>query len=132
MVPPFTPLSHRSFTWGDVDGDSFISSVNSAYEEIVHWRRNVFSIPSGDVGKDFICESTCLFNSLCAGNPLEAIALKAIAVMTHLLLQKPYHKSKSKENLHYFIQMIVALAQWPHPCSASRIPSPTVPTSYSK
>ena len=32
----------ENFVWGDVDGLNFSRLVNDAYEEVVHWRRNIF------------------------------------------------------------------------------------------
>ena len=36
-----------NFVWGDVDGLTFSRLINDAYEEVVHWRRNIFLVPSG-------------------------------------------------------------------------------------
>ena len=37
------------FLWNDVNG-SFSTDIKSRYDEIVHWRRNVFKVPHGKVG----------------------------------------------------------------------------------
>ena len=46
-LPQFTPLSTPNFRWADMDGEAFSHSVDRGYEEIVHWRRNLFKVPSG-------------------------------------------------------------------------------------
>ena len=39
---------------GDVDGLTFSRLVNDAYEEVVHWRRNIFLVPSGKSSTAFV------------------------------------------------------------------------------
>ena len=63
-LPEFTPLSKERFSWGKLDEDSFLPAVESAYAEVVHWRTNLFLVPSGAVGKDFVDELSKLFFSL--------------------------------------------------------------------
>jgi len=35
------------FKWGEVDGEIFCKSIKDAYEEVMHWKRNYFLLPSG-------------------------------------------------------------------------------------
>ena len=52
------------FKWGEVDGEIFCKSIKDAYEEVMHWKRNCFLLPSGRVGKDLVLELvTRLFQS---------------------------------------------------------------------
>ena len=53
-LPSFAPLSTPDFQWGCQPGHEFSRSIRAAYQETVHWRRNVFLVPSGKVGKDFV------------------------------------------------------------------------------
>jgi len=86
--------------WGkDVDGISFAHSITCAYAETVHWRRNVFLVPSGAVGKEFITELARLIQSYAEASTLESIAIRAAMVMQTLLLQKPHGKATSKEHV---------------------------------
>jgi hypothetical protein len=73
--------------------------INDAYEEIVHWKRNVFLVPSGRVGKSFIQELARIYQAFADTSPLECISLKACSVMQSLLLQKPFVKSKTKDHV---------------------------------
>ena len=41
----FSPMAEPNFLWNDIDGESFSSLVKSCYDEIIHWRRNVFKVP---------------------------------------------------------------------------------------
>ena len=93
LLPPFTTVL--------TDGkllEIYSTAVLSAYEEVVYWPKNLFKLPSGKVGKAFVNEKARLIEAMTPTNPLEPIALKAVALMEHLLLQKPKQKSTSKEN----------------------------------
>ena len=90
---------YETYFWSDVRGTVFEKDLNDAYEKIVHWKRNLFMMPSGAVGKKYIEEITCLLKLLMQDSPLKSITLKAIHVMPALLLQKPSKNSKSKDYL---------------------------------
>ena len=91
-------MSSPTFVWGILDSATIIASINSAYDEVVHWRRNIFPVPSGDVGVKFVTELSRLFRAYAERSALECIAMKAITIASHLLLQKPHHKSKPKDH----------------------------------
>ena len=55
-------------------------------------------VPSGDVGVKFVTELSRLFRAYAERSALECIAMKAITIASHLLLQKPHHKSKPKDH----------------------------------
>ena len=69
-----------------------------AYDEVVHWRRNSFLLPSGSTGKEFVRELRLLFNAYTQQSALEPIALDAIMVAC-VNLQKPHGKSKSRDHV---------------------------------
>ena len=48
---PLPVLEPPNFSWGPLEGQEFCDKVNEAYEEVVHWRRNLFQVPSGSAGK---------------------------------------------------------------------------------
>ena len=61
-LPSFTPLSSPNFRWNNsIDSTHFIAMVDKAYQEVVHWRHNIFPIPTGKVGKEFVLELSRLF-----------------------------------------------------------------------
>ena len=97
-LPAPAPMANPAFAWGSLSAENFIKSVSSAYAEVVHWRRNTFPVPSGNAGKKFVNELSTLYSAYAEGSALECIALKAITVMSLLLLQKPHNKSKPKEH----------------------------------
>lgn len=52
------PSDVKNKTWGNISHESFSNAVNGVYDEIVHFRRNIFNVPSGRAGKNFTEELT--------------------------------------------------------------------------
>ena len=100
-LPNFSETTSRNFIWEDSPCATAEEEINAAYDEVVFWRKNVFKLPSGSVGKTFIDETSRLLGAYTSGNPLERIALKAVSLMTPLLLQKPYRNSVTKDNTNH-------------------------------
>jgi len=73
--------------------------VCCCYDEVIHWRKVLFKLPSGKSGKAFVFEVCRLFNAYATGSALECVALKAVMIMPVLLLQKPCYRSKNHENV---------------------------------
>ena len=84
QLPSFPPIHSNSFCWGERDGDSVAHSIQQSYDEVVHWKRNIFKIPSGKAGKAFVRETTRLFQAYATGSALESIALQAAMIMPAL------------------------------------------------
>ena len=94
-------MSTPSFVWGEVDGDSFLHSVACCYDEVIHWRKILFRLPSGKSGRAFVSELCRLFHAYATGSALECVAMKAIMIMPVLLLQRPHHRSKNDDNISH-------------------------------
>jgi len=62
------------------------------------WKKNLFSIPSGALGKQLLEEMTRLINCWCLHGPSRQYSIKALMILPSLLLQKSSKTSKSKEN----------------------------------
>ena len=75
--------------------------ISKAYEEVVHWWRNVFKIPFGGQGKAFVQEMASQFQSYADASAREKVALKAAMVLLALVLQRPSKTSKSKDHIKY-------------------------------
>ena len=78
--------------------DTTAEKIERAYEKIVHWRKNLFMLPTGSCGKSYINELTRLMNSWTYNSPDSFIAMKSIHVMPSLILQKPSRTSKAKQH----------------------------------
>ena len=83
---------------GKITHRELCCEVGEIYDEIVHFRRNIFKIPSGRAGKDFITELTYWLKQFNSNAELNSIALKVFMILPTLILQKPSAKSKSKEH----------------------------------
>ena len=92
-LPQYKQLQHVDFCWGSLSGEDFRQKLEVAYSEVVHWKRNLFQIPRGEVGGKFVSELARLFQGYAYASNLESIALKAAMTMPHLLLQKVDRKS---------------------------------------
>lgn len=73
--------------------------ISSTYNEVLHWKPNLFMLPSGQQGKRFINELARLFHAFNQQSPLEAIAIKTAMCMPALLLQKPSPKSRTRNHI---------------------------------
>ena len=73
-------------------------AVDCAYGYIVHWKPNLFKVPSGAIGKRFVAELARLFEGYAAESAFEAFAIKAAMTLPALVLQKPHAKSKAHEH----------------------------------
>ena len=49
-LPQYKQLQHVDFCWGSLSGEDFRQKLEVAYSEVVHWKRNLFQIPRGEVG----------------------------------------------------------------------------------
>lgn len=108
ILPEFTPLAEPKFTWGCKDGKTLCESIDAAYNEAVHWRRNIFKVPSGKAGREFILELARLFRSYGLASSLECVAIKAAMLMPLLLLQKPSLTSKAKDHAQHLERRLKA------------------------
>ena len=72
--------------------------VSSTYEEAIKWKRNLFMLPSGIVGKEYIDECTHLILEWVNDNQLQSIGIKALMIMPSLLSQKCYKNSKAMDH----------------------------------
>ena len=69
-------------------------------------------LPSGKAGRKFIGEVSRLMNEWLRDSPMKDIAFKAIIVMPRLLLKKPSHNSKPKDNLRALERRLELWESW--------------------
>ena len=63
----------------------------------MHWRPNIFVVPSGRTGEAFANELSRLFCVYATASPLESVAMKAVFLFPLLILQRSSRKAKTKE-----------------------------------
>ena len=98
-LPSFEPLPEPDYHWSDLAGPEFSKAIDDAYSQIVHWKPNLYRVPSGSSGKKFVSELARLFQAFADASALETIALKAAMTLPALVLQKPHAKSKVREHI---------------------------------
>ncbi len=84
-------------------------TINSGYEEVIHWKPNLFLVPYGSAGTSFVNEVARLFQGFDDGSCLERVSMKAITLIQILLLQKPSKRSKMKDHICHLKRRLV---QW--------------------
>ena len=95
---PREPVN-KPFYWNEKPGTTFVNELNNAYDKINYWRKNLFLLPTRTAGKSFINEMTRMIDAWVYDAPIKDITLKALHVMSALLLQKPSKNSKSRDHL---------------------------------
>ena len=100
-LPSFVATSLSDFTWRNSSGANLAILFDDLYSKIVHWRPNLFMVPTGSTGKAFVSELALLIQSFADGAAIEPFALKALMVMPALLLQKPKFDSKLDSRLAF-------------------------------
>ncbi len=98
QVLPDAQVIDEFAVWGLLSLSNISQVINAIYEEVVFWKRNLFMLPSGKVGKEYVEECSRLINEWVNDGPLRLVAIKALMIMPSLLLQKPSRTSKSKEH----------------------------------
>ena len=101
-----------TYIWGNYESDIFEKNLNNAYEKIVHWKKNIFLLPTGKAGKEFIDQMTRLVGEWNNDSPLKSISLKALMVMPCLLLQKPSKTSKAKDHSIGLRAAFITMEKW--------------------
>jgi len=71
--------------------------VKSIYDKIVHWRKNLFSVPSGGVGKAFVRELTKQIQLYTNSQGKDGMALYKLFILPALLLQRVNGSCRAKE-----------------------------------
>ena len=67
-------IKSSKIKWGDLRGEEEIGKViRSAYKTIIGWNKNIFPIPRGKCGNDFIKELTSLINLFVNKGPTRQI-----------------------------------------------------------
>ncbi len=87
--PVDTPSSIDKAVWGNLKGSEITYAVNHAHSKIVRWKKNLFKVPSGKAGQEFIEEVNKTLVHYVSGSHFESVALTMTMIMFPLLLQKP-------------------------------------------
>ena len=97
-TPDIPDPVHTLDLCADEEVQMFTDLINTAYEDIVHWRRNLFEVPTCAVGRRFVKELAVWVQHFNTSTKFKLIAMKTFIVLPALLLQKPSAKSKNSEH----------------------------------
>ena len=78
-LPDFIQVASPVFKWGELDAKDFIPKLESTYAKVVHWRRNIFDVPTGNAGTAFVLELSRLFRAYAEGSALGVHTITAEA-----------------------------------------------------
>ena len=93
-LPSFNLSTLTTFEWCGSPSPAVLELLDQPYFQVVHWKPNLFTVPSGNLGKSFVSELASLLHSFSDQSALEPFALKAAMLIPNLLLQKPHNESK--------------------------------------
>ena len=98
----YRQIKANKIKWGEHSGEEMIREmVLSAYADIIGWKKNIFRLPRGKCGGDFIVELTNLINHFVNKTPWQRLSLLLVHVFVPLMLQKPSSKSKPRDHTKY-------------------------------
>ena len=93
--------------WGDLVGqDNIRITVNKIYDEITTWRKNLFLLPRGKAGTEFIKELTRLIELFVNETKWKNLSLTLMHIFIPIMLQKPSPKSKAKQHVKYLMKRL--------------------------
>ena len=83
-------IKANKIKWGEYTGEESIRKmITSSYETIIGWKKNIFRLPRGKCGEDFIKELTRLINLFVDKTPWHRVALPLIHIFVPIMLQLP-------------------------------------------
>jgi len=94
--------------WGSMVGEELIAEkVQAVYQEMVTWRKNLFLVPRGKSGSDFIKELTRLILLFADATKWERLSFALVHIFLPIMLQKPSSKSKARDHVTYLTKRLV-------------------------
>ena len=74
-------IKANKIRWGEYEGETEIKSlIKSIYDQILNWKNNIFSLPRGKCGVDFVKELTRLINLSVRKSGWERLALSLVHI----------------------------------------------------
>ena len=98
--------SGKRLKWGDMNEEKIVSAIDEIYEKVTTWKANLFEVPKGKAGKDFIVEATRLLGLINNDTQWEPLAVNIFMIFFPLMLQKPSARSKSKDHARYLLKRL--------------------------
>ena len=107
-------LVYGPVSWGEMRSVEEVHSVvERVHLKIKAWKNNIFNVPRGKIGKEFIDEATRLMRLFNRKMRWEPLALNLLIIYFPLMLQKPSQRSKNKDHVRYLTKR---LSLWKEGC----------------
>ena len=74
--------------WHDYPGEQFADLFNSTYDDIIHWRKNLFKLPNGRASGLFSNELSFWLDHYNRVTAFKCVTLKVFMTLPYFLLQK--------------------------------------------
>ena len=95
-------IKANKIKWGEMEGEEAIRKcISETYAEVTKWRKNLFMLPRGKAGCDYIKEKTRQLYLFINDTKWSRVALAMVHILGPLMLQKPSKKSKARGNALY-------------------------------
>ena len=106
-------IKSNKLKWGEHNGEENIAElIRNTYAIIIGWKKNIFRLPRGKCGSDFIIELTRLLNLFVNKTSWQRLALPMVFIFIPIMLQKPSAKSKPREHAKISHFSTRALEKW--------------------
>ena len=86
-LPLCSVAASPNFLCGAELMEPFTHTISCCHAEIVHWKLNLFKVPSGKAGSAFTGELARLFRVYGESSAMELVSLNAAMVLPSLMLQ---------------------------------------------
>ena len=97
-IHPRLSQDSEEVVWGGIPYKELASKIDNIYNEMALFQKNLFKLPSGKAGKEFVSELAFWLRQFNKTTKLNGIAMKTLMILPTILLQKPSAKSKAKQH----------------------------------
>ena len=84
--------------YNGVDKLIFTDTIQIIYENIITWKKNLFKVPTGSAGKNYIKLLTAWITKFNKGTSFQGLVMKVVMILPNLIHQKPSATSESKDH----------------------------------
>ena len=107
-LPTFTSAAEiPNKNYNNIEKVTFTQLIEQIFEDTITWKKNLFLVPSGHSGKEYIKLVTEWLEMFNKDTSFQYLSLKvALHVLPNLLLQKPSASSKAKDHSKALTQRI--------------------------
>ena len=106
-LPPYSSAISSNNVWNYSSSHvKFSEDVDLAYNEIVHWKQNLFMVPLGKIGQVLTDKLFRLLLAYEEGNNLQKVALRCAMVLPAFLLQKPSKRLRCRDHVSALLRRL--------------------------